>query len=461
MQIRIPLTPKQRELAVAIENYPNTFYGGAKGGGKSHGLRSIMLWRRFKYPGSVGYIFRKTYKELQANHISRILKQWPQLSDFYYSSEHVLKIPNGSELYFAHCESERDLGKYQGVEIHDLAIEEAGEWPFEFYDTLKTCNRSGLPGVSPKTILTGNPGGVGHKWLKRLFISKEYEGREKASDYHFIPAKVSDNPALAVSDPEYAERLAGMKNEMLRKAYLDGDWDIEAGQFFGEFRRTVHVVPDFKIPDHWPRIWGYDWGFAHPMALTCLAADEQGTLYLYREFSKAKMYIDEAADQFKRFPDFKKAGLLWAGRDCWVTKNAQSKSSEPTIADQFRSHGVILKPANVARVSGAAQLRVYLRYIEHKDPKLAVAPKLKIFESCSKTINCIARLIHDPNEPEDVLKEDATESDENTGDDLYDSLRYGLMSRPRLAVPPRPTRGSDRRYERVIEESSDGSWKTA
>ena len=39
----------------------------------------------------------------------------------------------------------------------------------------------------------------------------------------------------------------------------------------------------------------------------------------------------------------------------------------------------------------------------------------------------------DPDRPEDVLKVDAVEGDPGTGDDAYDMIRYGLMSRPLLS----------------------------
>ena len=60
----ILLQPKQMEFLLAVEKYSVVGFGGARGGGKSHGLRSVHLARRLKYPGSTGIIFRKTYQEL-------------------------------------------------------------------------------------------------------------------------------------------------------------------------------------------------------------------------------------------------------------------------------------------------------------------------------------------------------------------------------------------------------------
>ena len=79
-ELRIALQPKQRLLYETVENKPITFYGGAKGGGKSKGLQLLMLLRRFQYPKSVGAIFRKTYQELDANHIRPLFSIVPRIA---------------------------------------------------------------------------------------------------------------------------------------------------------------------------------------------------------------------------------------------------------------------------------------------------------------------------------------------------------------------------------------------
>ena len=43
----------------------------------------------------------------------------------------------------------------------------------------------------PKRMyLTCNPGGIGHGWVKRLFIDRSYRRGEMPEDYRFIPALV-------------------------------------------------------------------------------------------------------------------------------------------------------------------------------------------------------------------------------------------------------------------------------
>ena len=66
-------------------------------------------------------------------------------------------------------------------------------------------------------------------------------------------------------------------------------------------------------------------------------------------------------------------------------------------------------------------------------------------------------MIHDPDRVEDVLKVDATEGDPLSGDDAYDMVRYGLMSRPAITEPQviKHPKGSAAWYK----EQADINWE--
>lgn len=434
IELRISLQPKQRVFADTVENVPVTFYGGAKGGGKSAGMRLIMLMRRLKYPGSHGAIFRRTYPELEGNHIRPLLDAYPVLKKFWNNSKKLLSLPNGSTLQFCHCKNEADVDLYQGREFHDLGIEEAGQWSEGMFRKLLGSNRSSKAGIKPRALLTGNPGGIGHTWLKRLFIERRFKERERPEDHAFIQALVDDNPILLENDPDYVHRLNSEPNEALRKAYRYGDWDIFAGQFFGEINREVHFIPAFAIPPHWTRFGAYDFGFNHPAVFGWFACDEDGNVYLYRELAKAQQRVDQFAALVNKHPDTAQLDYIKAGHDCWTKKGIVKTGTPPTIAEEFGNHGLILTKAVIDRIQGAAQVRNYLAW---KDlPGGRTKPRFSIFQNCPITYECLCRMQTDPDRPEDVLKQDATEGDPMTGDDAYDMVRMGLMSRPILAAPP-------------------------
>jgi hypothetical protein len=70
-------------------------------------------------------------------------------------------------------------------------------------------------------------------------------------------------------------------------------------------------------------------------------------------------------------------------------------------------------------------------------------------------------MMHDPDNVEDVLKVDANNGDPLSGDDAYDMIRYGLMSRPAISDPivPRLAVGSPawhaKQNEKLFEQALD------
>ena len=345
IELKISLQPKQKLFLESIEKYPITLFGGARGGGKSAGLRKIFLFRRFKYPGSTGAIFRKTYPELESNHIRPIFQEYPELRTYYNESKKLLTLPNGSTLQFCYAANEKDLDLQQGREYSDLGIEEAGQFTELMFRRLMATNRSSKPGIPARCALTANPGSIGHQWLKRLFIERRFNEREKPEDYNFIQSLVYDNPALIKNDPDYIRRLQAETNETLRKAFLEGDWDLCAGQFFSELRRDVHFIEPFTIPRHWHRFGAYDFGFNHPAAFGWFAVDEDGNVFLYRELVKAQLRVDQFCQELNKFDDTKQLQPIVAGWDCWVQKGVLKSGSAPTIAEEFLNHEIIIKKA--------------------------------------------------------------------------------------------------------------------
>jgi hypothetical protein len=107
---------------------------------------------------------------------------------------------------------------------------------------------------------------------------------------------------------------------------------------------------------------------------------------------------------------------IFAGGDVFA-----KKQDGGTIADDYQELGWKLIPANTDRISGAAEWLARLGDVQH-----GIKPRTVISNRCPKLIECLPSLIHDPNNPNDVLKVDADE-DGQGGDDPYDGGRYGLM----------------------------------
>lgn len=168
-----------------------------------------------------------------------------------------------------------------------MYIDEATQLTEEQFRVLAACVRGALDGVPKRCYLTCNPGGIGHQWVKRLFVDRRFRPGERAEEYSFIPAGVRDNKALMRAQPDYIKQLEALPPK-LREAWLDGSWDVHMGQFFEDFydraehyadRRWTHVIEPFEIPEDWRIYRSFDWGYNRPFSCGWWAVDFDGVAW--------------------------------------------------------------------------------------------------------------------------------------------------------------------------------------
>ncbi len=413
MEITISLQPKQREALNVSSSKPITFFGGAKGGGKSHLVRARETLRRLKFPNSKGLIIRKTYPELLANHIRPFFKEYPQVRSWYNKSEKTIYWPNGSTTEFSYLRSTDDVYTYQGREYEDINVDEVTQHEWEVVRVLHSSNRTTNPDIKPSMLLTGNPGGIGHQEIKRIFVDRDFRDRERPEDFAFVQAFVQDNAALMKNDPDYIHRLEDLPDH-LRKAYLLGDWNIFAGQAFSQLSRPTHVVEPFELPKLTKLFAGYDWGFSHPFAFVLMAITPDKTIYVKSFVTAQNKEIVQQARLIRNVVGDQHLSV-YAGTDIWA------KRGGPTMVDQLRSElpNLTFIQAKTDRLQGTAQLRRLI------DPNQEGGAKLKFFRNAIEVYENLLSMQYDQKDPESVLKVDANESG-NGGDDIFDAVRYGV-----------------------------------
>ena len=142
-------------------------------------------------------------------------------------------------------------GKYQGQSYDWLFMDEATNFTEEEFRGLAACVR-GVNDIPKRIYLTCNPGGIGHNWVKRLFIDRKFRAGEDPEEYLFIKATVDDNVDLMKANPDYVKQL-DLLPEDKRRAHRYGDWNALAGTFFEEFEDGLHSCKPFPIPQNWAR----------------------------------------------------------------------------------------------------------------------------------------------------------------------------------------------------------------
>ena len=388
-----------------------TAYGGARGGGKSWALRRKLVLLCLRYAGIKCLIIRRSFPELQYNHILPLRAELGGAVR-YSESGKCFNFPNGSVLKLGYMADDGDTLQYQGQEYDIIALDEATQLTEYRFSALKACLR-GANGYPKRMYLSCNPGGVGHAWVKRLFIDRIYRDGERAEDYAFIQATAYDNTVLMERDGEYIERLKSLPRE-LRAAWLDGRWDLFEGQFFSEISENSHVVEPFEQSRRVRRIGGLDYGF-DMLAFVVLTADENGYVYVEREYAEPNLTLSEAGEKIAGLCSDINIDYIAASPDLW---NRRQDSGLSGFEIMMAVHGMpTLIKADNRRIPGWRALREYLKRGQDG------VPKMRFFSTCPETVRCLSSLTYDKTKTEDA----AETPHEITH--LPEALRYAVMSR--------------------------------
>jgi hypothetical protein len=269
----LPYEPFEKQRAFHKSPAKYRLFGGAAGPGKSKALLMEAIVQANDNTGVNTLLLRRTFPELEQSLLLYFRRDVPrELYLNFNDAKHVVTWLNGSTTRFGYCAAENDVYQYQGAEFLFIGIDELTLFTLRQWQFLTSRNRCPVPGTFPNMAGATNPGNIGHAWVKSLWIDKQPAGGMEnpecydPDDYDFIPARVHDNPIYA-ADENYLKTLAALPSH-LRRAFLDGDWDVFAGQYFDRFDVSRHVARAEEIDwkPWWPRWISIDWGFEHPAA---------------------------------------------------------------------------------------------------------------------------------------------------------------------------------------------------
>ena len=425
--MNIEVTEKQN-LFIEADAF-EVLFGGAAGGGKSHGQLIDALLYALKYPKSSQIIFRSTFADLEKSLIRKSRDLYPSSIASYNDSKHTWKFRNGSIIDFGYIQYEKDVYQYQSAEYDVIRFDELTHFTeFEYLYMISRC-RGANP--YPKHVKSStNPGGIGHTWVKKRFIDigepnqvhecRLSEDNETLSTRIFIPSLVQDNKFMLEYDPDYVKRLDALP-EKEREALKFGNWDIFDGVFFSEFKRRIHVIPKFEIPKHWNKYIAFDYGL-DKFAVLFIAIDEKNRAYVYNYIHKENLIVSEAAQTLKSYMRGETFKTILAPPDLWGRNRDTGKST----AELFREYGLTLYQASNDRHAGWAAVHEWLKVKTTRDEQTG-EPKdesgLVIFENVQPLIEYLPAIQIDDKDPNDC----ATQPHELTH--ICDALRYFCVSR--------------------------------
>lgn len=435
IELRLDEPNEKQKLFLKDKEHKFIAFGGARGGGKSWAVRAKACLLCVKWKGIKVMIVRKTYPELMENHINplkELLKCGVKRKAVarYNDKNKEMRFPNGSRILFRYCDTEKDVDRYQGTEVDVLFMDEATHFSEEQYKKISACVR-GVNNFPKRVYLTCNPGGQGHGWVKRLFIDRQFKSGEIPENYVFYKSLVTDNKALMESDPEYLEFLEALPPK-IKKAWLEGDFNILDGQFFEEFvddpehykdRQWTHVIEPFEIPRSWNVYRSYDFGYSKPFSCAWWAVDTDGVIYRIAELYGCTQTANEgvkwtAEKQFKEIKKIENEHPWLKGRQITGVADPAiwEASSGVSIAETAMKCGVYFNKADNQRLAGWQQVHYRMAFDENGFPMMYV------FKNCKHFIRTIPMLLYSASKPEDL--------DTAMEDHIADETRYFCMSRP-------------------------------
>jgi len=411
-------TPKQQAATDAMDNYRYILYGGARGGGKSRWLRWACIWFLLKCYLVWGLrnvrigLFCETYPDLRDRQVSKIKTEFPDwMGEIKDTKEDGLCFFLGEENGAGQIALRNldDPTKYQSAEFALIAVDELTKITKDTFDILRGSLR--WPGIDQTLFIAAtNPGGVGHGWVRGLWVDRKFppELSGKADEFVFIQSLPKDNEYLPKS---YWDELNSLP-PLLVKAWVEGSWDVFAGQAFN-FSRERHVIT--QMPDRWeawPKWRSIDWGYSNPWCCLWHARNpDNGRIITYREAYQTNLTDRQQARMVMDMtPPHERITVTYADPSMWATKNMEGQVS--STADEYAGAGVPLTRADNDRLGGKRKLDRLL------EPLPDGLPGLQIFVTCSNLIRTLPALAYDNTKTEDV--------DTDQEDHAYDTLRYGL-----------------------------------
>ena len=410
-------------------------FGGAAGGGKSHGLLASAALD-YHSPSMRGIIIRREFKQLK-DLIEKAKTFYSGLGGYWVAGNNWFKFRDGGVIEFAHAKLQRDVEKYQGREFTFLGFDELTHWEnSDIYRYMISRVRSVDPEIKLRIRGTTNPGSAGHNWVKKWWRIPGVGGRTllkvKYPDgsrrwRRFIPSRIHDNPYLSGTD--YESNL-DLMSPNIRKMLKEGRWDVVAGAAFDDFDHKIHTCDPFPIPEG-TKIWrGGDDGYAAPACVIWLCKFEE-THYAIREIYRKRMLASDLGKLTVQ-EDKKIVLRAWHGKkdimnsvrlggimDSAAFNEVGLTGPEKTGRGQIMNRqGARWTRAQKGPGSRLARVNL-LRELLKVNPNTG-RPGIIFFKSCRNLIETIPTLPVDPDNPEDV--------DTDAEDHAYDALTYGLQS---------------------------------
>lgn len=426
---RKPL-PKQQEflnktLSIGTPKY--IAYVGGIGSGKSLIGCITMLTQAILHPGTY-LIARQFMPELKITTYRTFLEICPPeliIENRIADMQITIEAQGGkSTILFRQLE---ESDKLRSLNLSGFLIDEANQVSEEAFVLLQGRLRgAGLC----KGLIVSNP--AGHDWLYKWFKKQDFFKKESTKkEYYLIQAPSTENIHLR---EDYISSLLETWSEDRIKREIYGSFDAFEGMVYHEFRRDIHAIRPFRIPDTWDRHIRIDHGYRNPAAVLFCAVSPDGEVYVYRELYVKEYLIHEIIKGDRKsgktgILDYVKGEKSFKSVKIDPSTKARRGTTGESDYDEYKRHWPEnMPPIQMAKNDvqlGVERVKSYLKL----NPRLN-KPMLFIFDTCINLLEEISTYRYPNLAPTDTGKKAEKENPLKVDDHALDALRYMIIDLP-------------------------------
>lgn len=323
----------------------------------------------------------------------------------------VLRCPNGSRLFFAHCNTRADIMDSLSSQWGFIGIDEFSTFLPGLVLEIAACARAPIDAPYQAVVrATSNPLGVGAGFMYDWFVDKTVDLEAypdyRPDDYGMLFSTLAENPHL--DRLAYAARLKNLP-EHVRRAWLLGE-RVTEGAYFADFhpsrdREPWHVIddlPTLKDTDQiakpfliypWVRIYrALDWGYdPDPAVCLWIAVLPNTRAVVFKERTWRHTLAPEVAQQIRRESE----GMRIVETFCDPTLDFTTGQSRFSIFDQFEHGGVPLTKSRNDRELAGYAIHQYLNTIIDGTPQLQIVRGMGSY-GCPHLIRTLPTLQMEP-----------------------------------------------------------------
>lgn len=298
-----PYVPYGSALAVWLCKDREILNDGPARTGKSRGNMEKALACALNRAGSRQFFARATRESMNATILHDFEREvlppaWRPKGAVEGRTKYV--FPNGSEIAVIGMNK---ISNLMSSEFDRGFIFEATEVDVDQYEYLNTRLSGKLDGCYKQLVADCNPDSKGHHLWQR------YESGAMTR----INSRHEDNPrwfnqATGEWTPEGVayiaslDRLTGFRKARLRF----GLWVGAEGMIFEEWDQAVHVIKRRDLPSDYRNFWrvrSVDFGFKDPFVCLWAAIDEDGRIYIDREYVRTRKTVRKHAKALIRLTE--------------------------------------------------------------------------------------------------------------------------------------------------------------